>query len=82
MPPREYRNISKEDLRRKWLAERWEERMAPYHEEGWQSNLRRLRIWKNGEDIMAIVKEYHNPGVNPEIVVRQLRDGDILYLIP
>jgi len=81
MPPNEYRSISKEELRHKWLSENWEARLSEYPVDTWHSNMRKLRIWKDGEDIIAIVKEYHNPGVNPEIVVRQLRDGDILYHI-
>ena len=82
MPPREYRSISKDELRRKWFDEQWEQRMTGYHLDEWHFTATTLRIWKNGNDIMAAVKEYHYPGGTPNTVVRQLRDGDVLYYIP
>ncbi len=82
MPPSEYRIISKPDLLRKYTDERWEERLTPYQYEDWRFKIKTIRIWKNGNDIMAIVNEYRPPHGPPSTVVRQLRDGDIMYYIP
>ena len=82
MPPNEYRIISKGDLRRKWFDENWPEHIAQYHCDTWTFAISTLFIWRDGEDIMAVVKEYHQRGRSPETVVRQLRDGNIMYMIP
>lgn len=82
MPPNEYRSISKIDLRRKWLDENWPERLAQYHCDTWEFAISTLSIWKDGEDIIAVVKEYRQRGRPRETVVRQLRDGNVMYLIP
>ena len=55
--------------------------MTEYHLEAWHFTATTLRIWMNRNDIMAIVKDYHYPGGTPTTVVRQLRDGDVLYFI-
>jgi len=83
MPPNEYRIIDKDDLLRKFVDEQWSDKLARYPCEEYQYGYRKtIRKWFNDEgDLIAETREYRNPtGVNT--VVRQLRDGEIMYYVP
>lgn len=83
MPPIEYRSITKNELLRKYLDERWPEKLQEkvqsgvyqYHE--YVYSTKTTKHWKHGNDFIVIVNEY----INGQVVVRQLRE-DILYFIP
>jgi len=82
MPPKEYRSISKEDLLCKYHSENWAGKLAQYRCDEWKCGSRKTcRKWFSPEnDVMAFTLEYRNPG-GTSLVVRLLRDGDVLYYI-
>lgn len=82
MPPSDYRIINKDDLLRKFVDELWPEKLAPYPCEEYQYGYRKtIRKWfSETGDLMAETLEYRNP-TGASTVVRQLRDGDIMYYI-
>lgn len=84
MPPSEYRNITKDDLRQKYLDGGWPERLRQYHcEERKYGNHKTCKTWWDGVDLMAEVREYGNPGEGgQQVVVCQLREGDIMWFVP
>jgi hypothetical protein len=82
MPPQEYRIIDKTALLHKYLDEGWPEKLAPYPCTQWPCGRRKTgKKWANGTDIMALLFEYRNTDGSINTVVRQLRDGDILYYV-
>jgi hypothetical protein len=75
---RTFQALPKQDLLRKYLDEHWPERLRAYHCTPHPGANKTTRIWRDGDYIMGIVNEYRNGN----IVVRQLRDGDVMYRIP
>ena len=83
MAPSEYRSIDIDALREKYFAEGWDKRLpeiAARVEEWRTGNYKRHTKWFNAHnDVLAFVVEYDLPGGTT--VVRELRDGGIMYFI-
>ena len=79
-PPREYRSITKEALLHKYQTENWEQKLSQYSLTQWRCGNFKIGFeWHDNDgDLICRLFKYNNPlGIN--IVVRQLRDGDVFY---
>ena len=76
MHPKEYRIITKDQLLHKYLDGDWPKTLQEkYRLELHKSSRKITSIWLDGDEIIAIVNQY----LGGATVVRQLRDGDVMY---